>query len=101
MMSRYHNKPDETNKAIDKEGWFHTGDVAKIEGGFVFILDRLKDLIIRGGENIDCSEVEAMLYPPPAIRECSVFGLPDERLGEVVGVAVWPQKPVTPAELSA
>merc|ERR1712190_336749 len=64
-------------------------------------LDRLKDIIIRGGENIDCSEVEAVLYSHPAVRECSVFGIPDERLGEVVGVAVFPQAQVTAAELSA
>merc|ERR1712039_438696 len=79
-------------KAIDSEGYFHTGDVAKIEGGFVYILDRLKDIIIRGGENIDCSEVEAVLYSHPSVRECSVFGLPDARLGEVVGVAVYPKE---------
>jgi len=99
MMSRYHNKPDETKKALDKDGWFHTGDIAKIESGFVFILDRLKDLIIRGGENIDCSEVEAKAYSSPNVREVSVFGLPDERLGEVVGMAVWPIGKLTPEEL--
>lgn len=49
----------------------------------------MKDLIIRGGENIDCSEIEAALSSHPAVRECSVFALPDERLGEVVGAAVW------------
>merc|ERR1719384_2867408 len=100
-MKCYNNREEETKNAIDAEGYFHTGDVAKIEGGFVYILDRLKDIIIRGGENIDCSEVEAVLYTHPAVRECSVFGLPDQRLGEVVGVAVWPQASVTPAELSA
>jgi len=97
----YNNRPEDTKKAIDAEGYFHTGDVAKMEHGFVYILDRLKDIIIRGGENIDCSEVETVLYTHPAVRECSVFGLPDARLGEVVGVAVWPQASVTPAELSA
>merc|ERR1712038_851268 len=94
-MKCYNNRPEDTKKAIDSEGYFHTGDVAKIEGGFVFILDRLKDIIIRGGENIDCSEVERELYKHPAVRECSVFGLPDERLGEVVGVAVWPNSGMT------
>lgn len=102
MMKGYHNKPDATAKVIDSEGFFHSGDVAKIEGGFVYILDRLKDLIIRGGENIDCSEVEYAFNSHPAVRECSVFGLPDERLGEVVGAAVWMQgDTVTTAELSA
>merc|ERR1712217_553422 len=100
-MKCYNNRPEDTKKAIDSEGYFHTGDVAKIEGGFVYILDRLKDIIIRGGENIDCSEAEAVLYSHPAVRECSVFGLPDERLGEVVGVAIYPQAPVTAAELTA
>jgi acyl-CoA synthetase (AMP-forming)/AMP-acid ligase II len=100
-MKCYNNRPEDTKKSIDAEGFFHTGDVAKIEGGFVYILDRLKDIIIRGGENIDCSEVEAVLYTHPAVRECSVFGLPDARLGEIVGVAVYPQAPVTAAELSA
>merc|ERR1719157_191540 len=100
-MVRYHNRPEDTAKALDKEGWFHSGDVAKMEGGFVYILDRLKDIIIRGGENIDCSEVEAAIYSHPAVRECSVFGLPDERLGEVVGAAVWCTGDVQAAELSA
>jgi len=103
LMSRYHNRPEDTAKVLDSKGFFHSGDVAKIEGGFVYILDRLKDLIIRGGENIDCSEVEAAMYTHPAVRECSVFGLPDERLGEVVGCTVYwqgDQAPTT-ADLSA
>lgn len=89
VMKCYNNKPEATAKAIDKEGFFHTGDIGKMEGGFVYILDRMKDLIIRGGENIDCSEVEIAFNTHPAVRECSVFGLPDERLGEVVGAAIW------------
>lgn len=99
-MVRYHNRPEDTKKALDSNGFFHSGDVAKIEGGFVYILDRLKDIIIRGGENIDCSEIEAALYQHPAVRECSVFGLPDERLGEVVGCAIWVQGEATAAEIS-
>jgi len=79
----YNNLPDKTAQAIDKNGYFHSGDIGKMEGGFVYILDRLKDLIIRGGENIDCSEVEHAFTDHPDVRECSVFGLPDERLGEV------------------
>lgn len=78
--------------------YFHTGDIGKFEGGFVFILDRMKDMIIRGGENIDCSEVEAALTMHPAARECSVFGLPDARLGEVVGAAIWCTDPTTTRE---
>merc|ERR1711972_355758 len=101
-MTRYHNRPEDTKKVMDDEGFFHSGDVGYMNsGGFVFIKDRLKDIIIRGGENIDCTEVENMTYTFTPVRECSVFGLPDARLGEVVGVAVWPQGPLTAAELSA
>merc|ERR1712176_533146 len=64
-------------------------------------MDRLKDIIIRGGENVDCTEVESALCRHPAVRECSVFALPDERLGEVVGAAVWCGDGVTPEELSS
>jgi acyl-CoA synthetase (AMP-forming)/AMP-acid ligase II len=102
IMKGYNNLPEKTAEAIDKDGYFHTGDIGKMEGGFVYILDRLKDLIIRGGENIDCSEVERAFVTHPAARECSVFALPDERLGEVVGAAVWVTDPsCTPAELRA
>ncbi|CAE8620803.1 unnamed protein product, partial [Polarella glacialis] len=97
LMKGYNNRLEDTQKAIDEEGMFHTGDVGKIEGGFIYILDRLKDIIIRGGENIDCSEVEAAIYQHPAVRECCVFGLPDERLGEVVGAAVWLQGSPNPS----
>merc|ERR1712086_123761 len=103
IMKCYYNNPEATEKAVDSNGFFHTGDIGKVEGGFVYILDRLKDLIIRGGENIDCSEVEAALSTCPAVREVCVFGLSDERLGEVVGAAVWLQPgelAVTAAELS-
>merc|ERR1711998_717192 len=85
--------PDKTDEVfhLDKDGklWMLTGDVAKIDAdGFVFILDRLKDMIIRGGENISCAEVEAAIYEHPAVGETAVFGLPDERLGETVAAAV-------------
>eukprot|EP00928_Gymnodinium_smaydae_P093482 TRINITY_DN7768_c0_g2_i3.p1 TRINITY_DN7768_c0_g2~~TRINITY_DN7768_c0_g2_i3.p1 ORF type:complete len:602 (-),score=95.90 TRINITY_DN7768_c0_g2_i3:83-1888(-) len=102
VMKGYQNKPEETAKVMDAEGFFHTGDVGVMEGGFLYIKDRLKDIIIRGGENIDCAEVEAALYTHQAVRECSVFGIPDERLGEVVGAAVWLQGDTlpSPAELS-
>eukprot|EP00931_Biecheleriopsis_adriatica_P044269 TRINITY_DN25305_c0_g1_i1.p1 TRINITY_DN25305_c0_g1~~TRINITY_DN25305_c0_g1_i1.p1 ORF type:complete len:582 (+),score=136.21 TRINITY_DN25305_c0_g1_i1:80-1825(+) len=91
LMSGYNNKAKETAEVFDAEGYFHTGDVGEIHGGFLYIKDRLKDIIIRGGENIDCSEVEAALYtyPGEVVREVSVFGLPDQRLGEVVGVCAY------------
>jgi len=99
VMTRYHKRPEDTTKALDDDGWFHTGDVGKVEGGFVYILDRLKDLINRGGEKIDCTEVENALYQHPAVRECSVFGVPDKRLGNTVGCAVWLQEEATPEDL--
>ena len=102
IMKGYNNLPEKTAEAIDENGFFHTGDIGKLDsGGFLYILDRMKDLIIRGGENIDCSEVEAAIVSHPAVRECSVFGLPDARLGEVVGTAVWiTDESVTTEELS-
>merc|ERR1719326_52747 len=93
VMSEYYKKPDKTAEAfhIDKEGklWIRTGDVGRVdEEGFVFIMDRLKDLIIRGGENISCAEVESKIYEHQSVAECAVFGMPDERLGETVACAV-------------
>merc|ERR1719343_902471 len=102
MMTGYKNRPDATAESFDKEGYFHTGDVGELVGGFLFIKDRLKDIIIRGGENIDCSEVEAAFYTyGDAVREVSVFGLPDERLGEVVAACIWLEGEVSPDELVA
>lgn len=84
----YWNKPEATAEAF-VDGWFHTGDVGYIdEDGFVYIVDRIKEIIIRGGENISCIEVEAAISDHPGVREVAVFGLPDERLGEIVGAAV-------------
>ena len=84
----YWNKPEATAEAF-VDGWFHTGDVGYMdEDGFVYIVDRIKEIIIRGGENISCLEVEAAIYTHPAVYEAAVFGLPDERLGEIVGAAI-------------
>ena len=84
----YWNKPEATAEAF-VNGWFHTGDVAYMdEDGFVYIVDRIKEIIIRGGENISCIEVEAAIYQHPDIHEVAVFGLPDERLGEIVGAVI-------------
>ncbi|MFQ5555951.1 MAG: class I adenylate-forming enzyme family protein [Acidimicrobiales bacterium] len=88
VIKGYLNLPDATAEAI-VDGWFRTGDVALIDDdGFVHIRDRVKDMVIRGGENIHCGEVEAAIYQHPAIAEAAVFGLPDERLGEVVAAAI-------------
>jgi acyl-CoA synthetase (AMP-forming)/AMP-acid ligase II len=88
VIKGYLNRPDATAEAI-VDGWFHTGDLAFIDGdGFIHVRDRLKDLVIRGGENIACGEVETAIYEHPSVAEAAVFGVPDERLGEVVGVAI-------------
>lgn len=88
VIKGYLNRPDATAEGI-RDGWFHTGDIARIdEDGFVFIVDRAKDMVIRGGENIYCSEVEAAIYEHPAVAEAAVFGVPDDRLGEAVAAAI-------------
>ncbi len=88
VIKGYLNPPDATAEAI-VDGWFRTGDIARIdEDGFVFIVDRVKDMVLRGGENVYCSEVEAAIYEHPDVAEAAVFGVPDDRLGEAVGVAV-------------
>jgi long-chain acyl-CoA synthetase len=88
VIKGYINRPDATAAAIT-DGWLHTGDVARIDDdGFVFIVDRKKDMVLRGGENVYCAEVEATIYRHQAVTECCVFGVPDDRLGEEVGVAI-------------
>ena len=88
VIKGYINRPEATAAAITA-GWLHTGDVARIdEDGFIFIVDRKKDMVLRGGENVYCAEVEAALYRHPAVAECCVFAVSDERLGEEVAAAV-------------
>ena len=88
VIKGYINRPDATAASIT-DGWLHTGDVARIDqDGFIFIVDRKKDMVLRGGENIYCAEVESAIYRNNAIAECCAFGVPDERLGEEVGVAI-------------
>jgi acyl-CoA synthetase (AMP-forming)/AMP-acid ligase II len=83
VMAGYWQRPDETARTLDG-GWLHSGDVATVdEEGFVTIVDRIKDMIISGGENIYPAEIEAVLYEHPAVAECAVVGLPDGRWGEV------------------
>ena len=90
VTSGYWNLPDATKAAIDSEGWFRTGDAAYFdEEGFLFICDRVKDMIISGGENVYPAEVESGLMRHPAIAEVAVIGEPDEQWGEaIVAVAV-------------
>jgi long-chain acyl-CoA synthetase len=88
VMKGYWNKPDETGETLI-DGWLHTGDIAKIdEDGYFFIVDRKKDLIIRGGYNVYPREIEEVLYEHPAVREAAVIGVKDDNLGEEVGAAV-------------
>ena len=88
VIKGYINRPEATAESIT-DGWLHTGDIARIdEHGFIFIVDRKKEMILSGGYNIYCAEVEAAIYRHPSVAECSVFGVPDDRLGEEVGVAV-------------
>ena len=87
-FSGYWNNPDATRETL-VDGWVHTGDVGHLdEEGYVFITDRMKDIVIRGGENIGCQEVEAALYEHPHVAEATVFGIPEERLGETVAAVV-------------
>jgi long-chain acyl-CoA synthetase len=99
----YWNKPEATNETL-KDGWVCSGDIGHMDDeDFVFITDRAKDMVIRGGENIGCQEVEAAIYDHPNVSECAVFGVPDERLGEALAavVMVKPNKHLTPDDVRA
>jgi long-chain acyl-CoA synthetase len=88
MIRGYWNKPEATADAFT-DGWLRSGDLGRMdEDGFVFVEDRAKDMVIRGGENIYCAEVEAVIYEHPAVYEAAVFGIPHERLGEELVAAV-------------
>ncbi len=89
LMKGYLNKPDATQESIDSEGWFHSGDIGHIdEGGYVYVSDRLKDMIITGGENVYSPEVERVLSEHPAVAESAVIGVPSQRWGETVKAVV-------------
>ena len=89
VIRGYLNRPDATEETI-VDGWLHTGDIAYLdEDNFVYIVDRAKDMVLRGGENVYCAEVESALFKHDAVAECVVFAVPDERLGEEVGAAVY------------
>lgn len=101
VVRGYWNRPDADAEAF-VDGWFRTGDVAYVDNeGFVYIVDRLKDMVIRGGENIGCAGVESAIVEHPAVLEACVYGVPDQRLGEEVGATVYAIGPVTEAELRA
>lgn len=88
----YWNRPDDTKAAITEDGWFRTGDLGKMdEEDFLTIVDRLKEIIIRGGENISCLEVEAAAYEHEEVAEAAVFSVPCDALGERVGLVAYPK----------
>ena len=89
VMKGYHNKPEATAEAIDRDGWLHTGDIGYRDAdGYYFIVDRKKELVIRGGFNVYPREIEEVLYQHPAVAEAAVFGIPDPTMGEEVVAAV-------------
>ena len=101
VMTNYYKDPEATQKAI-RDGWFYSGDLATInQEGSLRIVDRSKDIIISGGENISSAEVENALYSHPAVFECAVIGVPDEKWGEVpvAMVVCRPDTQTTEAEL--
>jgi len=88
VFSGYWNRPEETSSAF-RDGWFKTGDLAVIDReGYINIVDRKKDMIVTGGENVYCAEVEYILYEHPAVLECAIIGVPDEKWGEAVKAVV-------------
>jgi steroid-24-oyl-CoA synthetase len=103
VVKGYFNKPEATEASFT-DGWLHSGDVARIDDeGFVSIVDRAKDMIIRGGENVYCVEVEAALYEHPSVNDAAVIGIPQQVLGEEVGAVVYclPGSEVTEDDLRA
>ncbi len=92
----YLNLPAETAKSLTPDGWFRTGDLGRLDDeGFLYIVDRIKDLIIRGGENVSCLEVEARAYEHPSVAQAVAFSAPDDVLGERVGLVVVPKDRAT------
>ncbi|HVF74243.1 MAG TPA: AMP-binding protein [Acidimicrobiales bacterium] len=89
LIRGYWNKPEATAETI-VDGWLRTGDIGRVDDdGFVYVEDRAKDMVLRGGENVYCAEVEAAIYEHPAVYEAAVLGVPHERLGEEVAAVVY------------
>jgi long-chain acyl-CoA synthetase len=92
LIRGYWNRPDATAETI-VDGWLRSGDIGRVDAdGFVYVEDRVKDMILRAGENVFGAEVESAIYEHPAVHEVAVFGVPHERLGEEVAVAILPKK---------
>ena len=103
LIRGYWNRPDATAETI-VDGWLRSGDLGRLDAdGYVYVEDRVKDMILRAGENVYGAEVESAIYEHPAVHEAAVFGVPHERLGEEVGVAILPNDgmTLTPEELWA
>ncbi|MBA2858532.1 fatty-acyl-CoA synthase [Methanococcus maripaludis] len=93
VMKGYYKMPEKTAEVIEKDGWLHSGDLAvEDEDGYYKIVGRIKDMIIRGGENIYPREIEEFLYTMPGINDAQVVGIPDEKYGEIVGAFVIPKE---------
>lgn len=104
VMQGYYEMPEHTAEAIDREGWLHTGDLATMNTrGYVNIVGRLKEMVIRGGENLFPAEIEAFLLRHPKVAEVAVLGVPDSYFGEELLAAVRPKsgETVTEADLRA
>ena len=104
IMKGYFDNPEETSSAFWEDGWFRSGDVGLLdEDGYLFIVDRIKDMIITGGENVYPREVEEVLYTRQEIGECTVVGLPDKEWGERVAAFITPKagQKIVPEELKA
>jgi long-chain acyl-CoA synthetase len=103
LIRGYWNRPDATTETI-VDGWLRSGDFGRLDAdGYVYVEDRVKDMILRAGDNVYGAEVESAIYEHPAVHEAAVFGVPHERLGEEVGVAILPNDgmTLTPEELWA
>ena len=102
LIRGYWNRPDADAETFTEDRWLRTGDVAVIDAeGYLYIVDRIKDLVIRGGENIGCGAVEAAILEYPGVREVSVYGVPDERLGEEVGATIHADREIDADALRA
>jgi long-chain acyl-CoA synthetase len=101
VMKGYWNRPEATEEVM-RDGWFHSGDMATVdEDGYFFIVDRKKDMIIRGGYNVYPREIEEVLYEHPAVSMAAVIGVPDDSLGEEVGAAIVLEQEATEDEIRA
>jgi acyl-CoA synthetase (AMP-forming)/AMP-acid ligase II len=97
VIKGYLNRDEATAETI-VDGWLHTGDIGYLdEDNFIYLVDRAKDMVLRGGENVYCSEVEIAIFKHDAVAEAAVFSVPDDRLGEEVGAAIFPNQDAHPA----